>query len=146
MTYYSPNFEGIQGLAGSRSGAAGEMSTRSILAGLIDMVHDSNLKAGWWTDLSTGGKKQRNVGELLMLCVSELAEAMEGHRKSKMDDHLPTRPMLEVELADTIIRIFDMAGGLGLDVAGAFVEKLQYNAKRADHKIEARQADGGKKY
>ena len=71
---------------------------------------------------------------------------MEGHRKSLMDDKLPHRPMLEVELADAVIRIFDMAGGLGLDVAGALVEKLAFNAQRADHKIENRQGEHGKKY
>ena len=80
-----------------------------------------------------------------MLCVSELAEAMEGDRKDLMDDHLPHRKMLEVELADAVIRILDMSGGLGLDVAGAIAEKLEYNTERSDHKPENR-ANGGKKY
>jgi DNA-directed RNA polymerase subunit alpha len=59
-----------------------------------------------------------------------------------MDDHLVNRPMLEVELADAVIRILDMAGGLGLDVAGAIAEKLNYNDSRADHKPENRAKDG----
>jgi len=101
--------------------------------------HGVASECGWWD-------KERNVGELLMLCVSELAEAMEGHRKELMDDHLPHRNMLEVELADTIIRVFDMAGGMNLDVAGAIAEKMQYNTRREDHKREAREAEGGKKY
>lgn len=54
--------------------------------------------------------------------------------------------MIEVELADTIIRIFDMAGDLGLDLGGAYIEKRAYNETREDHKIEARQASGGKAY
>ena len=91
-------------------------------------------------------RKQRNIGELLMLCVSELAEAMEGHRKNLPDDKLPHRSMFEVELADCLIRIFDIAGALNLDLAGAFEEKMAYNATRADHKIEHRLAEGGKKY
>ncbi|XUM19805.1 hypothetical protein ACRAVF_19255 [Bradyrhizobium oligotrophicum S58] len=41
-----------------------------------------------------------------MLIVSEIAEAMEGERKSLMDDHLPHRKMVEVELADTLILHF----------------------------------------
>lgn len=64
----------------------------------------------WWLNLETGEPIARNVGELLMLAVSELAEAMEGHRKNLMDDKLPHRAMFEVELADCLIRIFDLAG------------------------------------
>ena len=100
----------------------------------------------WWTDLDTGERKNRNVGELLMLCVSELAEAMEGHRKSLPDDKLPNRDMFTVELADCLIRVFDLAGALKLDLNGAFEEKMTYNAIRADHKPENRKLNGGKKY
>ncbi|MFX6318865.1 hypothetical protein ABTF97_18600, partial [Acinetobacter baumannii] len=83
-----------------------------------------------------------------MLCLihSEISEAMEGHRKNLMDDKIPHRSMLEVELADALIRICDMAGGLGLDLEGAVLEKLEYNQKRADHKIENRLKADGKKF
>lgn len=107
-------------------------------------VHQANHR--WWIDLTNGQPLERNVGELLMLCVSELSEGMEGHRKGLPDDHLPHRSMLEVELADCLIRILDLAGGLGLDIAGAFRDKMEYNARRADHTHEARRAPGGKKY
>lgn len=107
-------------------------------------VHKRN--ALWWTNLATGERIDRNVGELLMLITSELAEAMEGHRKDLMDDKLPHRKMLEVEIADALIRIFDVAGGLGLDLGGAFVEKMAYNAQRSDHTKEGRLAAGGKRY
>lgn len=63
-----------------------------------------------------------------------------------MDDKLQHRMMFEVELADALIRIFDIGGGLGLDLEGAYQEKMAYNARRADNKIEHRLADGGKKY
>jgi len=79
---------------------------------------------------------------------------MEGWRKSQkkilMDDHLPHRPMLEVELADAHIRLFDLGAnvefpdGRKLDVPGAIIEKLAYNAVRPDHKKENREAEGGK--
>lgn len=114
------------------------------IAELVERVHAGNDR--WWRDLHTGERLTRNVGELLMLTVSELAEAMEGHRKNLYDAHLPHRKSFEVELADAVIRIFDMAGGLGLDLAGAFEEKLTYNATRADHTHEARRAPGGKAY
>lgn len=113
---------------------------------LSEEIHESNVKAGWWTDLKTGQKKERNVGELLCLVHSEISEAMEGHRKNLMDDKLPHRKMFEVELADALIRIFDIAGAHNLDLGGAISEKRSYNAVREDHKIENRMKEDGKKY
>ena len=111
---------------------------------LCDLVHQANI--AWWEDLETGAPIKRNVGELLMLSVSELAEAMEGHRKDLDDDKLSHRKMFEVELADCIIRVFDIAAGLNLDLGGAFAEKMIFNSVRKDHKREARLTAGGKKY
>lgn len=113
---------------------------------LVCLCHGAARQAGWWTDIRTGQPLTPNVGEKLMLIVSEVAEAMEGHRKSRNDDHLPNRPMIEVELADALIRICDLAGGLDLDLGGAVRDKLAYNAQRADHKVSARLAVGGKAY
>jgi len=119
-------------------------------------IHSLNKQAGWWTDLQTGDdltcnypageKPKRNVGELLCLVHSEISEAMEGHRKNLNDDKIPHRKMLEVDLADAVIRIFDMAAGMGMDIGGAIAEKLLYNMQRTDHKPENRQGDNGKKY
>lgn len=112
---------------------------------LVQDVHARNVKAGWWHDLETGEPKERNAGELIALIHSEVSEALEGVRKNQMDDHLPHRKMEEVEMADAVIRIADYCGGRGLDLGGAIDEKLAYNAKRADHKIENRLKDDGKK-
>jgi hypothetical protein len=102
--------------------------------------------AQWWINIETGEPLKRNIGELLCLVHSEISEAMEGARKDRMDDHLPHRKQIEVELADALIRIFDIGGGLGLDLGGALVEKLAYNAQRADHKVENRLKADGKKF
>ncbi len=114
----------------------------------MNECHAASVRGGWWHNLATGEslKGQRNVPEMLCLIHSEISEAMEGHRKGKMDDKLPHRSMIEVELADAIIRICDLAGGLDLDLGGALAEKMAYNAVRADHKPENRRAEGGKAY
>lgn len=114
----------------------------------IARCYNAAVKSGWWHDLHTKEsiKAKRNKGELLMLMVSEISECMEGVRKNLRDDKLPHRKMEEVELADVLIRIFDYAGAFDLDLAGAMVEKMAYNAKRADHKPENRIKAEGKKF
>lgn len=128
---------------------------------LVQQCHGASASAGWWGPLRDDASHHLDVqlvradgtrfGKALVaqkLCLihSEVSEAMEGHRKGKMDDHLPHRPMIEVELADAIIRIADLAGALGLDLGGALAEKMEYNSVRPDHKPEARAAEGGKAY
>lgn len=72
----------------------------------------------------------RNTGELLMLIVSEVAEAMEAHRKDKMDDHLPQYKGLHVEVADALIRILDFAGAHQIPIGKIVQEKVAYNKTR----------------
>ena len=114
------------------------------LNGFAKLCHEANIK--WWYDIHTGALLDRNKGEMLMLMVSEIAEAMEGERKDLMDDKLPHRKMVEVELADALIRIFDYAGAYNMDLSGAFKEKMAYNAVRKDHTKEERSKPNGKKF
>lgn len=115
---------------------------------LVHLCHGVAAESGWWTNPHTGEclKGKRNVPEMLCLVHSEISEAMEGHRKNLMDDKLPHRKMIEVELADAMIRILDLGGGLGLDLGGALAEKLAFNTQRADHKLANRVKEGGKAY
>lgn len=114
------------------------------LEDLGKLIHTDNER--WWTDLETGERLERNEAEMIALQHSELSEALEALRKGMMDDKLPHRPGVEVELADCIIRILDHGYGMGYDIAGALVEKIKYNRVREDHKIENRKQDGGKKF
>ncbi len=55
----------------------------------------------------------RCIWTTLQLVSSEIAEATEAERKDLMDDHLPHRKGGEVELADALIRMLDLAGRYG---------------------------------
>lgn len=87
------------------------------LVSLLQMSHDASAKSGWWTDPKTGesliGKK--NVGEMLMLIVSEISEAF----PDGPDDKLPHHPGTLVELADTVIRCGDLGFGMDIDIRPA---------------------------
>ena len=104
-----------------------------------NICHGLAVDAGWHD-------KPREAGTMLALIHSEVSEALEGFRKDLNDDHLVHRKMAEVELADTVIRIFDLAGSQGFDVGSAMMEKLIYNTRRKDHKIENRNKENGKKF
>ena len=110
--------------------------------------HAASIMGGWWQgweDLTT--EQQMNIlGTKIALIHSETSEMLEGLRKGKQDDHLRHRKAEEVEAADILIRLFDYAGRRELDLLGAVIEKMAYNAQRADHKAEHRAADGGKKF
>ena len=147
----------------------GAGSVEGSLRILQEVCHGLAVQGGWWdkkptqvaalkaleenpdlpddvvTALTAHATQERNPLELLMLSVTEISEAVEGVRKNQMDDHLPHRKMEEVEVADAIVRLLDYAGGRGLDVAGALVEKLAYNITRADHQPENRAKPDGKK-
>lgn len=121
---------------------------------LVAVCHGAAASSGWWKDTETGEDVRLWpakflslwIGTKLALVHSEVSEGLEGHRKGLMDDKLPHRPMLEVELADAVIRICDLAGGLDMDLGGAIAEKIRYNAHRPDHKIENRTSEGGKSF
>ncbi len=109
------------------------------------LIRETNFPR-WYRNPKTGEAVERNFGEVLMLIVSELAEALDAHRKNAMDDKHTDRLGIEVELADAITRILDTAAELGLDVPGAMIAVNRYNKNRPDHSDEARAAGEGKAY
>lgn len=104
----------------------------------LQLICNLNSKAAQWPKTEPGTR--------IALIHSEISEALEGIRKDTMDDHLPHRKAVEVELGDAIIRILDFCGEEGLDVGGAIQEKIAYNIKRQNHKPENRAKIGGKKF
>ena len=87
-------------------------------------VHRTAVEHGWW-------EKPRPVGEVLMLMVTELAEAMEAYRSGNPEsEKIPGFSQMEEELADVVIRLLDFAGGEDLDIEGALIAKMLYNEKR----------------
>ena len=93
-------------------------------ASMSGSIHDNAAVHGWWDE-------PREDGTLIALIMSEAAEALEALRKgNKPDEHCPQFSGAEVELADVVIRIMDMAEARGWNVAGAIVAKHEFNKTR----------------
>ncbi len=86
------------------------------LSELAQTCHSIAKEKGFW-------EKERNIGEALMLVVTELAEAMEAHRHQDEAN-------FKEELADTFIRLLDLCGGLGIDIEKEISEKCEVNKNR----------------
>ncbi len=83
-----------------------------------------------------------------MLVVSELSEALEAHRKDRFanweqfrqdimdgvekDDAFRNniKDTFEDEIADAMIRLFDLSGALGISIEDHIMAKLKYNRNR----------------
>ena len=91
------------------------MSTPTIKE-MTDLCHAIAKSKGFWD-------KERNTGEALMLIVTELAEAMEAHRKQDPEN-------FKEELADVFIRLFDLCGGMGIDIEAEILKKCEKNKLR----------------
>ncbi len=81
-----------------------------------ELCHAIAREKGFWDE-------ERNIGEALMLIVTELAEAMEAHRTQDDEN-------FREEIADTFIRLLDLCGGLKIDIEGEIEKKSLKNKKR----------------
>ena len=93
------------------------------LQDLIDDVHYNAKTKGFW-------EGERNVGEAIALMHSELSEALEAARAGYPVDQKIPFDNFTVELADCVIRIFDLAGGMELPLVDALLAKHEYNQTR----------------
>lgn len=99
----------------------------------------------WWPSTNPSDAISENkhiVPSKLMLIVSEVSEALEDYRKDSRLSVLADTDLREgtktgrkpigfaSELADVVIRVFDLAGWLGIDLAKAIHEKQSYNEGR----------------
>jgi NTP pyrophosphatase (non-canonical NTP hydrolase) len=94
---------------------------------LIIMSHQIAKNKGFWD-------RERSLLELICLVHTELAEATEEARigfepnYTYYDGEKPCG--IPSELADTVIRIFDICGHYEIDLDQIIVEKLAYNKSR----------------
>jgi len=117
----------------------------SKLNDLRDVIHLTARRKGFWDN-------DRNLGEMLMLVVTELSEEMETHRKdgsiipisneikeamAEMSDEefkehfvLVAKDTFADEMADALIRIMDICGGLHIDIDWHVKNKIRYNTTR----------------
>ena len=92
----------------------------------VKLVHLRAKQKGFWDDMTvTATKSDTNnaISCRLMLIVGEVAEAQEALRNNDPDNFAE-------ELADIAIRLFDLAGGLGVDLETEINNKMAKNLKR----------------
>jgi NTP pyrophosphatase (non-canonical NTP hydrolase) len=104
---------------------------------LIKLSYENAKNKGFWD-------KKRNVGEMLMLIVTELGEALEAHRNNKFANYEEyikypeglnyyqylIKNTFEEEIADVFIRLADLCGGLNIDIEKFIELKMTYNKTR----------------
>jgi len=101
---------------------------------LVQQSHENAVNKGFWEDIDLEWHKvafknpavnidTNAIGNRLMLIVSELAEAQEGLRHNNREN-------FKEELADVCIRVFDLCGGLDIDLEAEIIKKMKKNKDR----------------
>lgn len=92
------------------------------------IIHKTAKEHGWWDG------EPRELPEILMLAVSELAEALQEYRDMRAPHeiyHNGDKPEgVPIEIADCIIRLLDYCAYAKIDIENAIHTKHQYNITR----------------
>ena len=95
-----------------------------VIHGLVQEAHQTAREHGWW-------KRNRNIAETLFKITMEVAEAGQALENGiPPDKHLSDYDAFTVELADIVIRVFDLAGANDLKLGQAIVDKMEFNQTR----------------
>lgn len=87
-------------------------------------VNRTAREKGWWDD-------DRSDGEAIALIHAELSEMLEALRSGNpVSTKIPMNTCVEEEAADVVIRLMDLAQQRGWNIAGAIINKLEYNDTR----------------
>lgn len=91
---------------------------------LADQIHEWAIGKGFWDEYNS-------IGEKIALIHLELSEALEALRLPRTyDRNCPEFSNFEIELADAVIRILDLATHEGVRISKAIKAKMQYNETR----------------
>lgn len=121
-----------------------EVELGDALIRLGDLMRGLSLTDEWSIKVKEIGKAPilqptRSAPGRLMEIHLAVDNAMESHRKDKTK-------MFVYYMAEAYVLLHDFSDFMNLDIRGAIHEKMQYNARREDHKLENRKKDGGKNY
>jgi NTP pyrophosphatase (non-canonical NTP hydrolase) len=101
------------------------------LSDIARACHQIAIYKGWWEDNKLTPVE---ISAQLALIHSEVSEALEevrsGDLEMRIDDETHKPEGFPSELADVVIRVFDLCGGLGIDIADAVRKKMTYNETR----------------
>lgn len=112
----------LQSLAHERGRHTGRWRT----AGGTDLTFDYRrvIESHKKADFSSIEMPKRSIADLICEIQVDLSEAYKGSRSHSMDENNRQRPKLEARLAKAVVNIFDVAGGMQLDLPGAIVDHI----------------------